>query len=119
VCPGELNEVATCTCTSSAWACTDHTGAPITDPTAGTTCTALGGGNDKQCPADENSANFAGCTTSGLICSYAGATCPDAGAPNTDTCQCVGAGDGGLEYRCNQPVCTTGPGTIIDAGDDH
>jgi hypothetical protein len=109
VCPGELNEIATCTCTAAAWACTDHDGNPITDPTAGTTCTALGGGNDKQCPADENSASFAGCTTPGLICSYPGATCPGTTKVNTDTCQCDGAGDGGLEYHCDQPSCLAPP----------
>ncbi len=119
VCPQELNEVATCTCTSAAWACNDHAGNAITDPTAGATCTALGGGNDKQCPPDENTASFAGCTTPGLICSYAGQTCPGASAPNTDTCQCVGADDAGLEYVCEQPTCTAPPtdSGAADSGD--
>jgi hypothetical protein len=121
VCPQELNEIATCTCTSSAWACVDHTGAPITDPTAGTTCTNLGGGNDKECPADEATASFAGCKTSGLICSYAGQTCAGASAPNTDTCQCNGAGDGGLEFVCEQQTCIAPPTdsgiTDTDSGD--
>ena len=109
VCPGELNEIANCTCTGGSWACADHTGAPITDPTAGTTCTNLGGGNDKNCPADENSASFAGCKNAGLICSYAGQTCAGSTKPNTDTCQCVGAGDGGLEYKCEQQTCIAPP----------
>ena len=113
ICPGELNEVATCNCTGGNWACVDHDGNAITDPTAGTTCTNLGPGNDSQCPADEKSANFAGCKTSGLICSYAGQTCVGQSAPNTDTCQCVGGEDGGLLYHCEPNTC---PGQIDDAG---
>jgi hypothetical protein len=119
VCPGELNEVATCNCTSGAWACVDHTGAPITDPTAGTTCTNLGGGNDKNCPADEATASFAGCKNSGLICTYPGQTCAGATTPNNDTCQCVGAGDGGLEFMCEQETCIAPPADsgTEDSGD--
>ncbi|MEO7109994.1 MAG: hypothetical protein ABI183_06125 [Polyangiaceae bacterium] len=126
ICPGELNEIANCTCTGGSWACLDHTNAPITDPTVGTTCTNLGPGNNKACPADEATANFAGCKTSGLICSYKGQTCPGASVANTDTCQCVGAADGGLEYKCDQPSCLAPPtdsGTFEndagDAGDAH
>ena len=114
VCPQELNGIATCTCGGGTWGCNDHAGNPITDPTAGAACTALGPGNDKQCPADENTASFAGCTTPGLICSYPGDTC--AGPPpvkNTDTCQCNGAGDGGLQYVCEPNTC---PGPVIDSG---
>jgi hypothetical protein len=123
VCPGELNEIANCTCTGGSWACVDNKNAPITDPTAGTTCTNLGGGNDKNCPADETSASFAGCKNPGLICSYAGQTCAGASKPNTDTCQCDGAGDGGLQFHCQQQTCIAPPGDsgVQDSGDsgDH
>ena len=121
ICPGELNEIANCTCTAGTWACTDHANNPITDPAAGATCTALGGGNDKACPADEGTASLAPCGTPGLICSYTGAQCAGDPVPNTDQCQCVGNNaDGGLEFKCNTPSCIVpseaGP-IIVDAGD--
>ncbi len=121
ICPNELNEVATCNCTNNAWACVDHDNAPITDPEAGTNCTALANPQDSQCPANESAANNASCKTPGLICSYAGATCTGASSPNTDTCQCVNGGDAGLIYDCEQPACIAPPtdaGTFsTDAGD--
>lgn len=121
ICSTSLNEIAQCTCTSGSWACVDHNNAPITDPAAGTNCTALGGGNDSQCPTSESDANQKACKTSGLLCSYAGATCPGSSSPNTDTCQCANGGDAGLLFSCDQPACIAPPtdaGTFsTDAGD--
>jgi len=125
LCPQSLNEIATCNCVKNAWVCEDGQHNPITDPAAETNCTSLGGGNDSQCPADETSANFASCKTPGLICSYAGPTCPGAAAANTDTCQCVGAAsdDGGaiLQYNCSALGCivpTEAGQPEVDSGHD-
>ncbi|MEO8875344.1 MAG: hypothetical protein ABI461_07145 [Polyangiaceae bacterium] len=113
-CPSSLNEIATCNCVNKTWTCVDGHTNPITDPAAKTNCTALGGGNDKACPATEDQASFAVCGTPGLLCSYVGKTCPSSQVANTDQCQCGGNNtDGGLEFRCDSPSCNVPPS---DAG---
>ncbi len=120
ICPNELNEVATCTCTSGSWACADHTGTAITDPAAGTNCTALANPADSQCPTSESAASQKSCKTPGLQCPYAGATCTGASAPNTDICTCSNGDDAGLIFDCEQPTCIAPPQDAgsTDAGGD-
>ncbi len=69
------------------------------------------------CPGGEPTTAVA-CDQPGLVCTYKGDTCPDAGEPNTDTCQCapsdsitvydgsiVSGGDGGLVWSCDRQLC--------------
>ena len=106
-----LNEQAHCTCTGGKYACADSTDKPIDDP-ANPPCTAPGGGNDKDCPADEKTAEGQSCKTAGLQCFYAGEVCPDTGKPNTDVCQCVGGGTGATDgapsllFKCEPQLCS-------------
>ncbi len=97
-----LAEQLTCKCTGGKYACVDSKGGPIAAATD-VKCTNRGGGNDKQCPGDEATANGKSCTTAGLQCFYAGLTCKGESNPTTDVCQCVGAPSGSsspLVYAC-------------------
>ncbi|MEO6575104.1 MAG: hypothetical protein ABIP89_14765 [Polyangiaceae bacterium] len=120
-CGAFLAEQAQCTCTMGKYACVDSKGTAI-DPD-NPVCVSAGGGNAKECPASETSADNASCKTPGLQCHYAGPTCPGAASANIDTCQCVGANkDGGvLQFACEPMGCNPQSDASIippvDAGD--
>ena len=118
-CPEPPAQQASCLCNSGKWACsyTAGDGGPIA---AGATpsCISYGDGMQGACPTDESPG--VACKVAGLICTYAGQTCPGSGSPNTDTCQCVSAGDAGmadgypsgpdpviphLVYACDRMLC--------------
>ena len=106
-----IRETAECTCTNKQWACVDPKN---NDVTAGQTpaCTAIGSGNDKECPATETEG--ASCHTQGLVCSYAGQTCVGSSNPLTDQCQCIpNNSDGGFAMHCEPAQC---PGQVVDSG---
>lgn len=106
-----IRETAECTCTNKAWACVDPKGNDV-QPGQTPACTGIGSGNDKECPAAETEG--ASCHTQGLVCSYAGETCPGAANPLTDQCQCVpNNADGGFAMHCEPGQC---PIPLGDAG---
>jgi hypothetical protein len=124
---GSFQQQATCTCGGGKFACTDATG---TDVAAGAqpACVGPGQANDKECPSTEVAAAGKACKTSGLLCYYTGALCPENSVPTSDFCQCLGATGGGLQFNCEPRPCNprgdasdlpdTAPvdtGTIADA----
>jgi hypothetical protein len=103
-CSSFLNQTSPCKCTAGKFVCVDNKGTEIADPT-NPPCTSPGGGNDKECPSDENGAAGQGCKTTGLVCNYAGKVCPETGKPTTDTCQCSPDDTGALKFNCEPRLC--------------
>lgn len=107
-----------CVCTAGKFACTDATKA-VVPKGAEPACINQDKGNDQQCPASVAAAGGKTCTTAGLLCYYAGPTCPESnGVPKRDQCQCKGANP--LTFVCETEVCNpssdAAPAPVKDSG---
>jgi hypothetical protein len=106
-----IAQQANCYCTSGeaggpskVWQCSYAGGAGSPIAVGATpTCVKTGPGMQSACPAGESPGTT--CNVAGLVCSYSGELCTGASFPNTDTCQCVGGPDGGLQYACERDLC--------------
>jgi hypothetical protein len=95
---------ALCTCTSGKWQCSYSAGdGGVIAPGSTPVCESYGHGMQTACPKNESP--NAACSVAGIICSYAGETCPGNGFANTDTCQCVSGPDAGLQFVCDRDLC--------------
>jgi hypothetical protein len=98
-----FDQQATCTCNEGHFVCSDGVGKiPVGDEAR---CVRMQSASTEACASTLEEAQGASCETLGHSCAYLGAICPGRPVQNTDTCTCLGDGDGKLVMKCRVAQC--------------